>query len=183
MYRVVIDTNLLIDAQNDDYSHAYRILDEVLAGRLMAVANRKTLEENRLISAKKVRDIALRDKLDNFFGLVNLVGRHLDIARGDLERSRRGRRLDIARGDLERSRRGRRQERVGVRLEDPEDLKLVRAAVAGEADFLITSDHHLLKLERVNQTRVVTPRAFWTIYEEETKSGWRSWIKQFISSQ
>ena len=44
-----------------------------------------------------------------------------------------------------------------------EDNKFLEAAVAGEADFIITSDRHLLNLKKFNSMPIVTPNNFWKI--------------------
>jgi predicted nucleic acid-binding protein len=44
--------------------------------------------------------------------------------------------------------------------EDPNDDKLVAAALAGFADAIVTNDHHLLRLDPYGQLRVVRPAEF-----------------------
>ncbi len=41
--------------------------------------------------------------------------------------------------------------------DDPEDNKLVEAAVCGRADFIITQDKHLLKLKEYNKIKILKP--------------------------
>ena len=43
---------------------------------------------------------------------------------------------------------------------DPKDNKFIDLAVNGFADFLITGDQDLLSLKVVDDTKIVTPRAF-----------------------
>lgn len=45
----------------------------------------------------------------------------------------------------------------GVRADDPDDQKFLEAALGGEADFLVTNDAHLLKVEYLGSTQVLTP--------------------------
>jgi putative PIN family toxin of toxin-antitoxin system len=71
------------------------------------------------------------------------------------------------------------RERLSVVEEDPEDNKILESAVNSNADYLITSDRHLLKLENYNGTRIVRPEIFWSIWEEEGE-GWGKWVKSFI---
>jgi len=49
---------------------------------------------------------------------------------------------------------------VEVALEDAEDRKFLECAAGAQADYLITSDEHLLKLKHVDGTRIVKPSAF-----------------------
>lgn len=49
---------------------------------------------------------------------------------------------------------------VRVVFEDPEDNKLLDCALASNANYLITSDEHLLKLRRFGEVRIVDPGSF-----------------------
>ncbi|MGE5392123.1 MAG: putative toxin-antitoxin system toxin component, PIN family [Candidatus Saccharibacteria bacterium] len=146
MYKIVIDTNLLIDGSEDDYNFGNRIIDEVLSGKLAAYANRPTLKENRFLVSQKVKDKEYRDKLDRYFEMVNLVDG---------------------------------SERLSV-VDDPEDNKLLESAVAAQADYLLSSDRHLLKIGEYRGIKVLPPSGFWSVYQEETDKGWDSWLKSFI---
>lgn len=64
--------------------------------------------------------------------------------------------------------------------EDSQDNKLLESAVASEADFLITADHHLLKIEKYKGTRILRPAEFWSRYEDGSDQGWTKWLKDFI---
>ena len=44
--------------------------------------------------------------------------------------------------------------------EDPEDNKILAAAVAGKADYIISGDAHLLGLRRYEGIEIVTPKGF-----------------------
>lgn len=44
--------------------------------------------------------------------------------------------------------------------EDPEDNKFLECALEGEADYLITSDRHLLELGEFAQTKICKPTQF-----------------------
>jgi uncharacterized protein len=70
-------------------------------------------------------------------------------------------------------------ERLDV-VEDSEDNKILESAVAAEADYLITSDRHLLKLESYKGIKIVRPNEFWSRWEEEGDGGWKNWLNNFI---
>ncbi len=70
-------------------------------------------------------------------------------------------------------------ERLNV-VEDQEDNKILESAVAADADYLITSDKHLLKLEKYQGTRIVRPAEFWSRWEEDGEGGWQKWLSNFI---
>lgn len=63
--------------------------------------------------------------------------------------------------------------------EDSEDNKILESAVAAKADYLITSDRHLLQLEKFRGVQIVRPAQFWSIWEDEG-SGWINWLTKFI---
>ncbi len=71
--KVVIDTNTLINASDDDYNFGNRIIDEVLDGKIQAFANRQTLRENRLIARRRVTDPDYLGKLETYFDEVKEV--------------------------------------------------------------------------------------------------------------
>ncbi len=68
--KVVLDTNVLISAFKDEYSYQKRIIDEIVAGRISAYANRQTIRENHLILNRLIEDVAYKKELQDFFGQV-----------------------------------------------------------------------------------------------------------------
>ncbi len=44
--------------------------------------------------------------------------------------------------------------------EDPDDNRILECAHEGGAQFIVTGDHHLLRLKRFEGAEIVTPRAF-----------------------
>ena len=144
--KIVLDTNVLIDASEDYFRYANRILDLVISGQIEAFANRETLLENKFLAEKKITDKGYLKKLEYFFDVVKPVETKV----------------------------------VDQVVEDPEDNKILASAIVAGADFLITSDQHLLKLEKVSKTRIVRPNEFWSRFEEGSDSGWQKWLKDFI---
>jgi putative PIN family toxin of toxin-antitoxin system len=53
-------------------------------------------------------------------------------------------------------------------VRDPDDDRLIEAALAAHADVIVTGDQDLLTLERVDQTRILTPREFLATLQPET---------------
>src|SRR4051812_14308478 len=68
--KVVLDTNVLIDAFRDEYSYPKRIIDEVIHGRISAYANNQTLRENRFILNKLIQDDSYKAEMESFFEQV-----------------------------------------------------------------------------------------------------------------
>lgn len=71
--KVVIDTNILINAAGDESSYAYKILREVIEGRLVASATHQTMSENRQMLRKLVRDREYREMLEEYFRRLNVT--------------------------------------------------------------------------------------------------------------
>jgi len=71
------------------------------------------------------------------------------------------------------------QERI-TDCEDEEDNKILEAAVAADADYIITSDRHLLDMNKFRGVKIVRPIEFWSRWEDEGDSGWAKWMKSFI---
>lgn len=51
-------------------------------------------------------------------------------------------------------------ENIYAVLEDPSDNKILECAVAGEAEFIVTYDQHLLRFKEFRGIRIVTPEEF-----------------------
>jgi putative PIN family toxin of toxin-antitoxin system len=60
---------------------------------------------------------------------------------------------------------------VRVVRADPDDDKFVACAVAARVRWVISSDTHLLTLQRYKSIRIVTPQQFWTVWGTRLKSG------------
>src|SRR5438046_117113 len=71
--KVVIDTNILINGANDESSYAFRIIKEIIAGKIEAYANHQTMSENRQMLRKMVNDREYRQSLEDFFAVLNIV--------------------------------------------------------------------------------------------------------------
>ncbi|HTL39372.1 MAG TPA: putative toxin-antitoxin system toxin component, PIN family [Methylomirabilota bacterium] len=148
MLKIVIDTNVVIDASEDYFRYANRIIDLVIAGQVEAYANHATLAENKLLARRKIQDPGYLKKLEYFFEVVKPIQTSI----------------------------------TKQVIEDREDEKILASALSAHADFLITSDNHLLKLEKIKHTKIVRPNEFWSEYEDEGE-GWMKWIKNFIAPE
>ena len=54
------------------------------------------------------------------------------------------------------------QREVTIVREDPEDNRVLEAARAGDADIIVSGDHHLLGLKRFGTTPIMNPRELLT---------------------
>ncbi len=71
--KIVLDTNVLINGFKDEYSFEKRIMDEVIAGKIEAFANKQTLRENKLLSRQIIDNTEYQNQLNNFFAQINWV--------------------------------------------------------------------------------------------------------------
>lgn len=53
-------------------------------------------------------------------------------------------------------------------LKDPADIRIVSAAINGEADCLVTGDKEILELETAGRVEIVSPRQFWERLKEQS---------------
>jgi putative PIN family toxin of toxin-antitoxin system len=60
---------------------------------------------------------------------------------------------------------------VNAVREDPTDNKVLACAVEGQADYVVASDGHLLKLERFSHIAILPPRRFLEVLEKEQERG------------
>jgi putative PIN family toxin of toxin-antitoxin system len=65
MVRVILDTNVLINGVQDDYSYAYRIIRLCLEGKLQAIVSRPIEREYRLKANELIADESYLDLLDD----------------------------------------------------------------------------------------------------------------------
>jgi uncharacterized protein len=52
------------------------------------------------------------------------------------------------------------EEKLSIVKDDPDDNKFIEAAVAGNADYIITQDKHLLKIKEHKNIKIVKPEEF-----------------------
>jgi len=147
--KVVIDTNILIDAMADNFSYTWKIVDLVLTGKIEAVASEKILKENLLIIERNITRESDREKLESFFNAVTVIPVY---------------------------------KRVMAVMDDPEDNKFVECALESGADYIISSDKHLLFLEQYKDVKILAPKDFWFKYSGENQSDadWQEVFKNML---
>ncbi|HOY56328.1 MAG TPA: putative toxin-antitoxin system toxin component, PIN family [bacterium] len=87
MLKIVIDTNVLIDALADRHSYTWRILKLVEKGELQAVASDKIIQEYQLVIDREVNNDADKSELQKFISQVEIVPvtQHVRVVRFDPE--------------------------------------------------------------------------------------------------
>lgn len=85
--KIVIDTNVLIDAWEDNFSYTRKIIDAVISGDLRAYASNKIWREYQLILDRLVNDPNHYELADRFFSAVEMVqvGHEVDVVKYDKE--------------------------------------------------------------------------------------------------
>ncbi|MPZ22759.1 MAG: putative toxin-antitoxin system toxin component, PIN family [Dehalococcoidia bacterium] len=136
--RVVLDTNVLVAALTARHSKAAEVLVLWRAGRFEAVVSDATLSEARLVLAS---------------GWLERMGRGEEVESLLQELQSRGIRVSPWPID-------------DLGLRDAGDLRLVEAALAGEADYLVTADAEVLAARGYGPTRFVTTGELISILSE-----------------
>lgn len=129
MIRAVLDTNVWVSGFGWPGSVPGQIVDLALDGRFLAVASE-----------------ALLDELERVLRYPKLAEVIPDPDRG-LARIRQ---VCLLVEPIER---------FEVVLEDPDDDRLLEAAVAGDVHYLVTGNRHVLDLDPFEGVRIVRPRA------------------------
>ena len=52
------------------------------------------------------------------------------------------------------------KERINIVKDDPKDNIFIETAVAGNADYIVSQDNHLLKLKEFRGIKIITPQEF-----------------------
>ncbi len=63
------------------------------------------------------------------------------------------------------------EHRIDVVQDDPTDNRILECADAGESEYLVTGDKHLLKLGQFESTKIVTPAEFLEIQAQTELPG------------
>jgi putative PIN family toxin of toxin-antitoxin system len=135
--RIAIDTNLLIAALTRPSGKSARIVEEWLDGRLEVVASPATIREAELVLGGG--------------WLGRLVSREAVASLLDALRTR-----TVLAGEPEPI--------ADVRLKDEGDLRMVEAAAAGGARYIVTTDREFLSQRGYGDVEFVTPAEFWAAY-------------------
>lgn len=130
MIRVVLDTNTLVSGLGWPGSIAARILDHARRGLIQPVTSRALLDE----LARMLRYPKLARVIDQPEEIVDLIEAVSEVVEPIVE--------------------------LRVITRDPADNRVLEAAVAGEADFVVTGDPDLLEIASYEGIPIVRPREF-----------------------
>jgi len=137
MTRIVIDTNILVSAILTPEGNPAKILKLVLEGKLNLIISPAILEETlQVFNYPKLVKLLEKNKITpaEVGGFLNKMSKIAVITPGQLD--------------------------VDAIPEDPSDNKIIACALEGDADFIISGDHHLTDLEIFQGIKIVSPTAF-----------------------
>ena len=162
--KVVIDTNILINAAGDEESRAFKILKEVIEGRIEAFATHQTMSENRQMLRKLISDREFRELVEEYFRVLNITKPRLNLP------------LPAEGGQGEKE--------SGWVVSDPEDNKLFESIAASGAEYLISEDKEVLAVENWHGCEVITPAEFWAKYKNSSDDGsaWGDFTKMLMGN-
>ncbi len=137
MTRIVIDTNILVSAILTPKGNPAKILKLVLEGKFTLIISPAILEETqqvlrypRLVKLMKKNKITRKEVYD-FLGKMSKIA-------------------VITPGKIE----------IDAIPDDPADNKILACGLEGEADFIISGDHHLTDLKIFHGIKIVNPADF-----------------------
>ena len=137
MTRIVIDTNILVSAILTPKGNPAKILKHILEGKLnliisptILVETQQVLRYPKLVKLMKKNKITPNEVYD-FLGKLSGVA-------------------IITPGKLE----------VDAIPDDPADNKILACGLEGEADYIISGDHHLTDLKIFQGIKIVAPSTF-----------------------
>jgi hypothetical protein len=145
MMKAVLDAGQYVNATIQARGHPSQILAAWKAGRFELITSTAILDDlSRVLRYPRLRKRHrwTDEEIELFVDFVALAA-------------------TLTPGDLE----------VNAVAEDPTDNKVLACAVEGQADYVVASDDHLLKLERYSRIVILPPRRFLGILEEGQQKG------------
>lgn len=73
MTRIILDTNVLINGVQDEFSYAHRIINLCLEGELQPIVNQRILKENQFLADQIIIDEAYLVILDDLYEICEVV--------------------------------------------------------------------------------------------------------------
>lgn len=134
MYRVVIDTNVLISGIIQKSGFPYKVVKFWENGALVLITSPAMIEE-----AKKVIEYP-KIKKKYALGEDNIKQIVLNLLRYSIV-------VDNPQA-------------LNVIKEDPEDNRVLSTAIDGKADYIVSGDSHLLSLRSYKGIDIITPKGF-----------------------
>ncbi|MBC8232788.1 putative toxin-antitoxin system toxin component, PIN family [bacterium] len=140
--KAVVDTNIFVSGTISPHGIARKILDAIRLEKFILVTSEKINEE--------ILEVLHREHIYPKYGLTERIID--DICALLYEGSKLVQRLYIVEGIVSNS----------------DDDKFLACALEGKADYIISSDEHLLNLKYFHGIQIVNPIDFWEILSKKT---------------
>ena len=134
--RAVLDTNVVVSSLLSPLGPSARIVDAWRHSRLTLISSPLILAEvQAVLNYPRIRrKYSITD--EEVSKLLGLFRKHAIIVTGEAEKVK------------------------GVITADPEDEKFLACALEGQANYIVSGDHHLLDLKSFRAIQIVTARQF-----------------------
>lgn len=133
-HKVVLDTNVLVSALGWK-GNTGKILDWIIEGKLVLVTSPSIIDEfKEVIFEQKFKFIPAQEKI-NFISLLTEISLIVES-----------------------------KNKLNLITDDPSDNKILEAAIAGNADFIISGDKHLIGLKKLSSIKILSPSSFLKTY-------------------
>jgi len=141
MFKIVLDTNVLVSALINPHGKPAQIINYVFANKIRLFTSPSIMEElERVLSYPKLmkrhglNSEELKEFISDLLSIMSLIEE---------------------------------EKIIEVIMEDPSDDKYLSCAIDAKVDFIISGDIHLLNLGEYEGIRIVTPAQFLEIMERE----------------
>ena len=141
MFKIVLDTNVLVSALINPHGKPAQIINYVFENKIRLFTSPSIMEElERVLSYPKLMkrhgldSEELKEFISDLLSIMSLIEE---------------------------------EKIIEVIMEDPSDNKYLSCAIDAKVDFIISGDIHLLNLGEYEGIRIVTPAQFLEIMERE----------------
>ena len=133
MIRVTVDTNVLVSA-TFWYGASYRIIELVEQGKVELVLSEAIIQEfSAVLEYEEIKKKIVNKGLLMLRTVEKLVSMSKIVVPAI---------------------------KIAVVKEDPDDDKILECAVAGDVNYLISKDNHLLRIVKYGKIKIVSPEEF-----------------------
>ena len=137
MIRITVDTNVLVSA-TFWYGASYRIIELVEQGKVELVLSEAIIHEfSAVLEYEEIKKKIVNKRLLMLRTVEKLVFMSKIVVPAI---------------------------KIAVVKEDPDDDRILECAVAGDVNYLISKDNHLLKIVKYGKIKIVSPEEFLKLF-------------------
>lgn len=137
MIRITVDTNVLVSA-TFWYGASYKVLELVEQGKVELVLSEQIIGEfSDVLEYEEIKKKIVNKRLLMLRTVEKLVFMSKIVVPAI---------------------------KIAVVKEDPDDDKILECAVAGDVNYLISKDNHLLKIVKYGKIKIVSPEEFLKLF-------------------